>query len=166
LKALADPKRHPFGNWLRIICKHAKTPSLEILAHRSSNEISAQTLRKWASGARRLPLKDGFDLVKTFVRGSVAEQDHIQGALTAAQILALALDFMRSTTKHDPPNEKALRVIVSERIRSLNAAILRTRHVGALRDQRRAAQLAGSSFETTTPENCCYPNLRVPLHPG
>lgn len=127
LPSLANPGRHPIGNWLAAVRGAYRCSNLFDLAQRLPFEedetapITQSRLKKWSSGQDLIPVEAGFSLIAGLPDAKVLEH-----GLIAARVLALVVDFLcaAATVEAAPLRKKTVRQIVFDRLQALRMKLL------------------------------------------
>ena len=109
LKALADPKTHPIGNWMTLVRTARGLQADWELLPEPAHDVR---LRKWRNGVDLLPLEKALSM--TVGAPTPALLKH---GMYAARALALAVDVVRATASTaERPSRADAQALVSERL--------------------------------------------------
>lgn len=114
--ALADPRRHPIGNWLAGIQNVRDLESLADMAiemqqmNDEACQVPYERLRKWSAGADLMPV----DVAKA-LSAAMGEQNRYLLPAYIARALAFVIDFLCAAAPTLAPERETIQKIVHER---------------------------------------------------
>lgn len=121
LSSLANPDRHPIGNWLAEILEQMSFQSMsQLTAHmqlkgHDENAYAHGRLRKWSAGLDVMPFAEG----QSIARSSGTPPGN-ERRLCAARTIALATDFiMASASGDDLSTRSKAQTVLDGRLRAL-----------------------------------------------
>lgn len=121
---LAEPSKHPFGNWIENVKQSRGAASYFDLCAASADgsllPFDENRLSKWASGGELLPLALGGKLIAGLPDAAALELD-----LYAARAIAVVLDLViASTSGATAPKRKAAQDMIFRRLRTLHDHVI------------------------------------------
>lgn len=121
LSSLADPKRHPIGNWLAEILGQLNFQSLSQLSTHmqlkgyDENAYAYGRLRKWSAGQDAMPFAEGQNIAQ-----SIGTPPGNERRLSAARAIALITEFiMASTSDAEISIRPRAQAVLEARLRAL-----------------------------------------------
>jgi hypothetical protein len=130
ISSMANPERHPIGNWLAEVRTHYDCDNLLKLETRfqlrghEGDEITHRRLKDWSSGQDLMPMK----AVSTLISG-LSDEDSLKIQHLVARTFALAVDFICSAAEvDDKRNRKVAQGMVYQRLCALREKILLQLH--------------------------------------
>ena len=122
LSVLANPVRHPIGNWLGEILAQLEFQSLsQLTAHmqlkgHAESAFAHGRLRTWSSGQDDMPFAEGQILAR-----SVGTPPGNERRLCAARTIALATDFIMASAPGDDLSKRSkAQTVLDARVRALS----------------------------------------------